>query len=462
VSRRVHSIRLRLTLWYAGSILLLFAAGGLALRVALRQAMLQEFERQLEASAALVRGFFRSEREEWGTTEETIGHLAGDMLVSEQVIDFRQPTGARFAIVRPHRRQRPVPLDPPTLTVTVPLDAELAPGWTIQIRGSAAALDRQRRRLDLSLLAGIPMLFLFAGAVGWWLTGRTLRPVGEMADATEGIDPAHPSARLPIARADDELGRLGARFNTLLERLESALAQQRRFLADAAHELRTPIARMSHTVELALAERGGDGRDARHTLERVAADLHRGALLVDELLQLARADAGERDARLERRFLDDLVMDSAGAWQPAAARRGVALTLSVLEEAPAACDPALVDRLLGVLLDNAIRYTGTGGRVDVRVRRDDGHAILEVEDTGIGIPPEERPHVFERFFRGAAARSVAPEGSGLGLPIALWIAQRHGGRLTLAPGAAGGTLARLELPASGNGADSPPAAGGAA
>ncbi|HEU4564483.1 MAG TPA: ATP-binding protein [Gemmatimonadaceae bacterium] len=448
---RRRSIRLRLTVWYVGTIVLLFLFNAVVLRTLLRRTARDEFERRLTSTATLVRGFFRAELEEYVTVEATLRHIAGDVVFSDQALDFRRPDATRFVAVdaRAPATARPVRLVPPVYTLTVPLDRELAPGWTVRIRGSASGLHRQLRMIDLSLLAGFPVLLALASGAGWWLTGRTLKPVGEMARAAERITPAHPSERLPIAHPGDELGRLGTHFNALLDRLDSALAQQRRFIADAAHELRTPIARMSSAVELALSRDGEEADAARardEALAQIGADLRRTAQLVDELLQLARADAGERAPRLERLFLDDLVVDAVGPWRGVAEKHGVMLSLSEVEEAPAVLDPVLVHRLVGILVDNAIRYTGAGGAVHVRVHRRNGTAVLEVEDSGIGISDADRARLFERFYRGPTARRLAPEGSGLGLAIAHWIAARHGGSIELLPAGSVGTIARVVIP----------------
>lgn len=448
---RGRSIRVRLTAWYVGTIVLLFLFNAVVLRTVLRRTARDEFERRLTSSSTMVRGFFRAELEEYETVEATLQHITGDIIFTEQALDFRRPDGTRFVAIaaRGPATTHPVRLARPVYAMVAPLDRELAPGWTVRIRGSAAGLHRQLRMIDLSLLAGFPVLLALATGAGWWLTGRTLRPVGEMARAAERITPAHASERLPIAHPGDELGRLGTRFNALLDRLDSALAQQRRFIADAAHELRTPIARMSGAVELALsrdAEAPDTARARDEALEQIGADLRRTAQLVDELLQLARADAGERTPRLERLYLDDVVVDAVGPWRGVAEKQGVMLSLSEVEETPAVLDPVLVHRLVGILVDNAIRYTGAGGAVHVRVRRRDGTAVLEVEDSGIGISDVDRARLFERFYRGATARRLAPDGSGLGLAIAQWIATRHSGAIELLPGEQGGTLARVVIP----------------
>jgi signal transduction histidine kinase len=358
-------------------------------------------------------------------------------------------------LARHASHQRTLDLTGPTRSVELPLDSARAPGWRVRVSATTASLDRPLARVDLWLAGALVASVVAAAAGGWWLAGRALRPIGAMAAATDRITAAGPGERLPVANPHDELGRLGTRVNALLDRLDAALAQQRQFLADAAHELRTPIARMRSRVDLALqptrpGRAGTSDADVRDTLNAIDRDLARTTVLVDELLQLARADAGVRRPALVPAFLDDVVMDALQTWHAAVERRGLRLEIESMEEAPAALDAVLVDRLVGVLLDNASRYTPAGGRVAVRVRRERGSAVLEVRDTGIGMSDDERARAFERFYRGERARALVPDGSGLGLPIAAWVADVHHAALTLVPNEApnegGGTVARVVFP----------------
>jgi two-component system, OmpR family, sensor kinase len=441
------SIRVRLTLWYAGSVLALFLATGLLLRVALHQTLEGEFGRGVERTAELVQGFFRVEVAEYGGVATTVEHIAGEIVFPDQRVEFLRPDGrvhvASLIAAGAHAGE----LAPPIHHVERPLDRALAPGWSARVSASGAALVSGLRRIDRALLLVVPLTVLLAGTLGWWIAGRTLRPVGAMAAAAERITAADAHGRIPVGNPRDELGRLAGHFNALLERLDGALTQQRRFLADAAHELRTPVARMLSQVERGLA--GAPTADP-HTevLRQVRGDLLGTAALIDMLLQLARADAGEPAPRLEDGFLDDAVAEAIQPWYAVAERAGITLELTELREAAAHLHPDLVGRLLGILLDNSIRYTPRGGRVRVRVAGEPAGAVLEVEDTGIGILEEERARLNERFFRGRQARRLAPEGSGLGLAIAAWIVAQHGGRLELLPAAGGGTRARVVLPVS--------------
>ncbi len=452
------TIRLRLTIWYAASVLTLFLVTGLLLRAALRAAIEQDFERSVARSTDLVHGFFRTEVAEYVTIEGTVAHIASEIITPDMALDFIRPDGAVYitsptaSVATSEER-----LNGPIVTSIRLLDPELAPGWRLRARASRARLDASLSRIDQSLMLVIPLSVVLAALAGWWLTGRTLRPVGAMAAAAEASSAGAGGVRIPVANPRDELGRLATRFNALVDNLEDALSQQRAFLAAAAHELRTPVARMLAEVEeLLSADRvalaAGDlcVPPPRDTLLLLKDDLRRTGDLVSELLHLARADAGEPTPPLAIGYLDDAISEAIRPWFAMAARGGVHLDLPVLDEAPARFDAEHLSRLLGVLVDNAIRYTPAGGRVRVLVsRRPNGEAVLEVCDSGVGIAESERDRIFERFYRGASARALRPDGSGLGLAIAQTIAREHGARLEIDTAPSGtGSCFRVAFPAA--------------
>ncbi len=440
-ARGLPKIRARLTSWYAGTMIVLLLAFTAVLHVAVTRAVQRNFDASVEESLQLVRTFFRTELGEYHAVEATAQHVGAELVFPSRRVEFTRPDGSVLAT--PGLGAPPL-LEPPVRTVEIALDPALAPGWRIHLHASMADAQRMLGRVDRWLAISIPFTVLLSLLAGWLVTGRTLAPVGAMAAATERIVPGDPGTRLPVADPADELGRLGTRFNALLDRLDQALAQQRRFLADAEHELRTPVTRMRSRVDLALLTApAGPDRDALVDVER---ELRRASQLLGELLLLARADAAPFTGQLARSFLDDVALTSLRAWRVPAGTAGVTLSASVVNEAPARMDATLMERLVGILLDNAIRYTPPGGTVDLRVFPEGGRAVLEVHDSGVGIPPGDRERVFERFYRGADARRLQPEGSGLGLSIARWIAERHEGRLVLAARDGGGTVARIELP----------------
>ncbi|WP_373064755.1 sensor histidine kinase [Gemmatimonas sp.] len=442
-------IRLRFTALYAATLLFVLLGAAGTLRYALRATLQREFDKSVHASAGLVQQFFRVEIEEYLTVEATLAHIAGELVFEDRAIRLRKPDGALFKTVGAPVRRARRPLPGPVRTVRFALDPELAPKWDIEVDASEANVMALQARIDRWFGVGIPLLVLCAAVAGWWLTGRTLRPVVRMADAAARIAPAS-GARLPIDDPTDELGRLGLRFNAVLDRLDGALAQQREFLADAAHELRTPIARLRARVEVAMLAPSAPNDTT--VLRAIDQELRDVSQHVDELLQLARADAAGEEAaiRAESLFLDDIVADELPRWQPEAQRRDMTLDYSLLEESPVLGDASLLPRLVSILVDNAIRYGKDRGTVRVRVRPDNGAALLDVEDDGIGIPPHERTRVFDRFYRGDAARIKRPDGSGLGLAIAAWIVRQHHGTIAVSTVAGGGTLVQVRVPLATN------------
>jgi two-component system, OmpR family, sensor kinase len=437
-------IRRRLTAWYAGSVFVLLLTSVLAMRGIARRALAVQHEESVERGIELVRSFFRAELTEYRQVDATLAHISGELVFAGMGLEFLRPDSTFFSQARtPTASSEP---RPPIRVYVIPLERDLAPDWKLRLRVSVADLVTARRRIDIATLVALPVAVALAALVGWLVTGRALRPVVLMADAAEKIDASKPAGRLPISDPSDELGRLGRRFNALLDRLDGSLAQQRRFLADAAHELRTPMARMLGEAEARLSHPATS--EDRVSLDRIHEDLRRASSLVDELMQLARADAGSVDAVLAPGYLDDVVSDAVSPWESEARRRGIVLDVPVLDEAPAVLDPKLVHRLVGVLIHNALQYSNTGDerRVEVRVVHRDGRAELAIEDSGIGIPAGERDRIFERFFRGTNARQRAPEGSGLGLAIAAWIAQQHGATITVGESELGGALFRVTFP----------------
>jgi signal transduction histidine kinase len=230
--------------------------------------------------------------------------------------------------------------------------------------------------------------------------------------------------------------------------IERSMIFTRRFMADAAHELRTPITVLRTRVEVALQQ----PREADHyvsALHGVEAEARRLGGIVDSLLVLARADAGERQIERERFFLDDVAIDAAGAERIVARQKGVEVTVEEFEEAPVVGDPGLIRQLVMILLDNAVKFTDSGGEVRIRVSLHEGVPTFVVQDTGIGISREDLSRVFQRFFRGETARSRT-DGAGLGLSIARWIAREHGAEISLTSEPGQGTRVVVTFPRAAN------------
>ncbi|HQW67308.1 MAG TPA: HAMP domain-containing sensor histidine kinase, partial [Gemmatimonadales bacterium] len=299
------------------------------------------------------------------------------------------------------------------------------------------------RVLQLSLAVGLPILLLLGGALGVVLAKPALRPVGRVADAAEAVGEAvirgdSQLPRLTPPDTQDEVRQLTDAFNDLLARLEIGFererglaARQRAFLADAAHELRTPIAIVRSEADAALASPTGTAVE-RAVLVRIAAEADRMGRLVSDLLLLARSD-GERPSQRVPLYLDDLAEQSLRRIRALPSAAGRELRLGAFEATPIVGDPPLLERAIVALLENALIHGGTG-RIDLEVVPVGSQARLTVRDHGQGIPPDARELVFERFSR------LDPErpGTGLGLAIARWIASHHDGTLSVeeaSPGA---------------------------
>ncbi len=226
--------------------------------------------------------------------------------------------------------------------------------------------------------------------------------------------------------------------------IERSIEFMRRFMADAAHELRTPITILRTRAEIAL-QQPREAANYVSALRGVEVEARRLGNIVDSLLVLARADAGERQIEKERIFLDDLAIDAAGTARVVGRQKNVEVTVDEFEEAPVEGDPALIRQLIMIVLDNAVKFTDAGGQVHVRVSTHEGAPTFAVEDTGIGIKQEDLSRVFQRFFRGETARSRT-EGAGLGLSIASWIAREHGAEISLTSVPGEGTKVVVRFP----------------
>ncbi len=314
---------------------------------------------------------------------------------------------------------------------------------------SLAGIESELSGLRLFLVAGAILSLMAAGAASWLVAGRALRPLDAMASTAEDIGRTQDlSRRLPEDGSDDEVGRLQRSFNQMLRQLEdaylrlrSALVAQRRFVADASHELRTPLTTIRGNVGLLLKRDDITSEDRVAALNDIAGESERMSRMVQDLLTLARADAGYH---LEMAPIDLLpiaqeVSRQAQTLQPA--RR-----IELLDGAPAPVEgnADAIKQLLWILIDNAFKHTPDSGRIQLRLDTEQGGARLMVLDDGPGIPQEDLERIFERFFQSDASRSG--EGTGLGLAIARWIAREHRGQVTAANNPQGGAAFTVEFP----------------
>jgi heavy metal sensor kinase len=302
------------------------------------------------------------------------------------------------------------------------------------------------------LLGALAATVMLAGAVaGFWWSRRALAPLDRMTRDARLISGQHLDRRLVVPPADDELRRLALTFNDLLQRLQNAFADMVRFTAEASHELRTPVSIARTTAEISLA-RPRSADEYRVTVGELLVQSERLSRLVDDLMILARADAGIEASETDEVDLQAAIAGACRDVEPLAARRDLRILRKLTLDALCVSGSAeSIRRLLVILLDNALKYSPPGGTVTVRALSSDlggdAQAVIEVIDAGPGIALPDRARVFDRFYRGAEARQLASDGSGLGLSIALTIVERHSGHIVLDDGPGGrGCRVRVTMP----------------
>ena len=312
----------------------------------------------------------------------------------------------------------------------------------------ARELSEQADRLESAARAvffGIPLALIVAAAGGYLLARKSFAPVTMMSLKARQIGAETLDERIEIGNERDELGFLAATLNGLLERLQLAFDSQRRFMADASHELRTPIAIIQGEADVALA-RDRDAGDYRETIEVMQRAARKLTRIVQNLFLLARGDAGRYPISMSRFYVGEVVADCIRGMRSVAQARGVALSCSAPEDIVVVADEELIHRLVLNLVENAVKFTQRGGTVHVDVGAGGGNCTIRVADTGPGIESADQSRIFERFFRGDRARPQDAGGAGLGLPIARWIAEVHGGELRLEHSDSTGTVFLAILP----------------
>jgi heavy metal sensor kinase len=434
------SVRLRLTLWHAGALtlaLLLYAGLALGfLRDRLSHDVNMLLEQDITVAGAMLEidnGKAHWERHDNDAPEARVARPWVEVLDSKGQVLFRA-----LELEQELRGGEPMRwLDRRTT-----IDEKQV---TIRAARSLRPMRRELAELALGLGLGLPLAVGFAGGFGYLLAKRALAPIGRMAESARAITAERLHARLAVANPRDELGQLATVFNQTLDRLERSFDQLRRFTADASHELRTPLTALRSVGEVGLRmERSPQAY--REIVGSMLEEVDRLTRLIDSLLTLSRADGGQ--ARLERVEVDlgALAAEVVQQMEVLAEEKGQALTLDAQPGLGARADRLVLRQALTNLIDNAIKYSPAGGRIDVVVRADATQRELSVADQGPGVPPHERDRIFERFYRIDKNRSRELGGVGLGLAIARWGVEAHGGRIELTDAPAGGSLFRMFIP----------------
>ncbi len=473
------SIGWRLTLWYLAIFALGQFAFGAGMWLVLRHHLVSLVDKNLQDQAADVRGFlvaqkknadlpkFREEVAETYAEEHAGEYLAiytsdgepvyvSDFLRKNSFKSLVSTSGSgppskdsfeNREVGERHLRFLESSINTHGLTFLIATGAPMK-----EVRETLGAL-----RNYLLLLA--PLILMISAIGGLWLSHRALAPVDALTRTARNISGHNLSSRLEKLHTGDELQRLSDTLNEMLDRIEKVFLRITQFTADASHELRTPISLMRTEAEVAL-RRARDSHAYREALQHILNETKKTSVLIEDLLALARADSGSESLKRQPVELRELLRDCVEDWRPLAARAGHELAFRSGDAGHvwAVADESALRRVLSILLDNAVKYTPASGRIEVtldvslEVNQDvnqddrDRRAVVSVSDSGIGIPADEQSKIFERFYRVDKARGRAVGGAGLGLAIARWIVERHGGSITVESAPDKGSRFSLQLP----------------
>jgi signal transduction histidine kinase len=413
-------LRLQLTLWYGGVFVLILAGLGGGLFLAVRAQLSRELDESLRRATAELQRAARIREIERARATGPVADAVEELRIPDRSLYLLDSAG--LPIVPAH-----------------------APKWVTGAARQAAAQGTADLTLEVSGDRTIRLhVERFVSGSGLAYVAAVAADRSELEQHYASLIGVFGAAALVALLLVAGGGYLLVHVST--RPVERAMEQMRRFMADAAHELRTPVTLLRTRAEVALRQDRDPERDAA-ALRAVRREAERLGSVVGDLLMLARADAGERAVARESVYLDDLAAGAVEGIRALAETHGVQVEVGDFEEAPITGDATLIRRLLVILLDNAIKFTPAGGKVRLDVAARDGRRAVVITDTGPGIPAAELPHVFERFYRGAGT-GQGTDGAGLGLAIARWIADAHSARLdiTSLPPPASGTRVRVEFP----------------
>jgi heavy metal sensor kinase len=456
---RAHSLRRRLTAWYVAVMVVVLGLYAVVVLSIVRRTASNALDDRLRDDFQLAAAMVDQ------TPEGGIAWAENNVLEVEEERPWVQVWGRAGALLyrSATAEQRLIPVSRALATlsddnriITVAVAGEIAPyriltrrgrvgarPVVIQVAASEATMQAQVRDVMLTLALGLPLAVAVAGLGGYALARSALAPIETMADRARTITAERLSDRLPVENPDDEMGRLATVFNETLGRLERSFEQMRQFTSDVSHELRTPLTSIRSVGEVGLRGQG-DAAHFRGVIGSMLEEVDRLTGLVDRLLTLSRAETGQ--ATLSREVIDlSALADNVVAHLSVLAEEKGQQLVVERDAAPSAlADLHVLRQALINLVDNAIKFTPVGGRVRVRVSATADEAVCDVVDSGPGVPPDARDHIFDRFYRFGDAAS--PRGTGLGLSIARGAVEANGGRLTLAASSAAGSTFRIAMP----------------
>src|ERR1700731_1981450 len=455
------SIGMRLTLWYLAIFALAQLVFGAGMWLVLRHHLYDLVDDNLEREVDDLNNLLHAQKNtslaglRHELTEEYSLEHSGDYLqvyLADGEMIYQSPFLKAYplhhwkpgtvtpAVVKPGQRRRPSYEDlwlggKPLRFATQDID----------INGAVYILQTLSR-FRLYLLMFAPLLLLIAAGGGYWLSRRALSPVDALVRTARSITGSTLSRRLEKLNTGDELQRLSDTLNEMLVRIELAFRRVTQFTADASHELRTPISLVRTEAELALRRSRGES-EYKEALQHILLEAERTTSLIEELLALARADAGRETLNLHPVDVREILREVVEGWRRVAKISNLQFSDSIeTRESLVLADEAALRRAVDILLDNAFKYTPSPGTVHLSLEQHNDKVVITVRDTGVGIATEEQSKVFERFYRVDKARSRDMGGAGLGLSIAQWIVQQHGGKIEVESSVGNGSIFRVELP----------------
>lgn len=452
------SIRLKLTAWYIAILLASLGIFGVAAFLAMRKGIEKSVDENLGGQAdgveevmarVLQEGPARlqdklsehQELREQADFLQVCDHNGHWIYRSRLMTHYEVPVPAKASVSAYNLTSADLPL-------RVLLREMSAGGQTYRIQVAMPMDDFYDAidRFKSVVLFLAPLLLVAATSGGYWLSRRALAPVDHITRATQEINSSNLAKRLEVPKSGDELQRLSQTLNTMLARLEASFNRITQFTADASHELRTPLALMRTTTEVSLrtSQTVSDYREAH---EEVLAELEKTSSLVEKLMLLARADAGVETLQHLPVNVADCLREACKDGRILAQTKQLSFTQNIDSSSLfVEGDSHALQRLFLILIDNAVKYTPSGGSVTVGLKRSDGSVIAEFRDNGIGISGEDLPNVFDRFYRADKARSREFGGVGLGLSIARWAAEAHRGSIEVQSTPGSGSVFRVRLP----------------
>lgn len=455
------SIRFRLTAWYAISLALLLGLLACTSFYVMRASIYRAVDTDLRYRLASVEDEFRE-----SLTEEadSFDKIANDVALNTQgaLFEVFDETGQllyRSTQLTEHQVQ---PAAPSLSGHQIVFRDAGQEGWRVRLAAQQVSLAGQNlivevaqpmrahnaslREFKTSLTIAIPLMVFFATAVGYWLSGRALAPVSQIVSDARAIDSERLSQRVSVPPAHDELRQLSETLNAMLDRIEASVTRIKQFTADASHELRSPLTLIQTAAEYSL-RRERTNEELAEAMETILRESKRTAELIDNLLLLARADSDHEILEPGSVSVNSALAEAIDRGRQLALHKNISISAQI-DGAPVAVngESSLLQRLFFILIDNAIKYTPDNGSVTISLRTEEGQAAIDVTDTGIGIAPEDLPHVFDRFWRADKVRSRSMGGSGLGLAIAKWIAEKSNGTVRVRSVVGQGSTFEVRLP----------------